>query len=78
MNWVVYLLQVNLALLICWALFFIALKPLTFFQWNRYYLLGSVVLSLLFPLLKLEFINPIEAAVDIAGIDWQYVDHLLL
>lgn len=77
MNWLVYLLQVNLALLICWALFFIAFKPLTFFHWNRYYLLGSVVFSLLLPLLKLQFINPMEVPAEIGGIDWQYVDHLV-
>lgn len=77
MNWLVYLLQVNLALLICWTLFFIAFKPLTFFRWNRFYLLGSVVLSLLLPLLKLQLITPIEVAADISGIDWKYVDHLV-
>jgi len=77
MNWVVYLLQVNLALVACWILYKAAFKQLTFFQWNRYYLLGSVVLSFLLPLFKLQFVHPLEAAADITGIDWTYVDHLV-
>jgi hypothetical protein len=77
MNWVVYLLQVNLALVFCWILYHLAFKQLTFFQWNRFYLLGSVVLSFLLPLIKLQLVHPMEAAADRSGIDWTYVDHLV-
>ena len=77
MNWVVYLLQVNLALVFCWILYHLAFKQLTFFQWNRFYLLGSVVLSFLLPLIKLQFIRPMEAVADRTGIDWTYVGHLV-
>jgi len=77
MSWLVYLLQVNLALVLCGILYYLAFKQLTFFHWNRFYLLGSVLLSLLLPLLKLQIIHPMEAVADFTGIDWVYVDHLL-
>ncbi len=76
MSIVVYLLKVSLALLLCWALYWTAFRKLTFFQWNRFYLLASVVLSLILPLLRLQWKNTMVAVADIGGIDWTYMDHL--
>jgi len=77
MNWVVYLLQVNLALICFGLLYFAFFKGLTFFQWNRFYLLASLVLSFILPLFKLNLVHPMEVAADMTGIDWEYVDHLV-
>jgi hypothetical protein len=74
MSILVYLIQVNMALLFCWALYRVAFRKLTFFQWNRYYLMGSVVLSLFLPLLRLPQNSPAGVA-DLGAIDWSYVDH---
>ena len=76
MSILVYLIKVNLALVLCWALYRVAFRKLTFFQWNRIYLLASVVLSLILPLLRLQLKTTLVAAADIGGIDWTYVDHL--
>ena len=76
MSILIYLIKVNLAIILCWALYRVAFKKLTFFQWNRFYLLGSVVLSLILPLLRLQWKSAMVAAADIRGIDWTYVDHL--
>ncbi|GHE23646.1 M56 family metallopeptidase [Sphingobacterium griseoflavum] len=46
----VYLILVNVSLLLCYALYSIFLKKLTFFQLNRIYLLGAVIVSLLVPI----------------------------
>ncbi|MFD2968183.1 M56 family metallopeptidase [Sphingobacterium bambusae] len=46
----VYLILVNVSLLLCYALYSIFLKKLTFFQLNRIYLLGAVIVSLLIPI----------------------------
>jgi len=76
MSILVYLIKVNLALVLCWALYRVAFRKLTFFQWNRIYLLASVVLSLILPLLRLQLKTTLVAAADIGGIDWTYLDHL--
>ena len=72
-----YLLKVNLAILICLALYRLAFRKFTFFQWNRFYLLGSVVLSLLLPLISLPRGGQLVAAAELNGINWDYVDHLV-
>ena len=77
MSFLEYLIKVNLALMISWALYRVAFKNLTFFQWNRFYLLGSVVLSLILPLLRLQLNGTMVAVVDVGGIDWTYMDHLV-
>jgi len=76
MSMVVYLLKVSLALLLCWTLYWTTFRKLTFFQWNRFYLLASVALSLILPLLKLQWKETMVAVADIGGIDWTYVGHL--
>jgi murein DD-endopeptidase MepM/ murein hydrolase activator NlpD len=77
MSILIYLIKVNLALMLSWALFRVAFRNLSFFQWNRYYLLGSVVLSLILPLLRLQWNSTMAAAVNSGGIDWTYMDHLV-
>lgn len=76
MSIVVYLLKASLALLLCWALYWTVFRKLTFFQWNRFYLLASVALSLSLPLLKLQWNTTMVAGADIGGIDWTYMGHL--
>ncbi len=77
MSFIEYLIKVNLALLLSWALYRVAFLKLTFFQWNRFYLMGSVVLSLILPLLILQLKSTMVAVVDFGGIDWTYMDHLV-
>jgi hypothetical protein len=77
MNWMVYLFKVNLALLILLALYAVAFRKLTFFHWNRIYLTGSVLLSFILPLLRLNWRSSLPAAVDPVTIDWTYMDHLV-
>ena len=76
MSILTYLIKVNLALVLCWALYWVAFRKLTFFRWNRFYLMGSLVISLLMPLLRLQWNNRMGVAAGIGGIDWAYVDHL--
>ncbi|GGH05148.1 TonB family protein [Sphingobacterium alkalisoli] len=45
----VYLILVNVSLIVCYTLYSLFFKKLTFFQWNRYYLLGALIISLLIP-----------------------------
>jgi hypothetical protein len=75
MSFSVYLLKASLALALCWILYRAAFRKLSFFQWNRFYLLASVVLSLMLPLLKLQWGKAMVAVADFGGIDWTYVDH---
>jgi len=81
MNMLVYLFKVNLAVVLFWALFRLAFKNLSFFQWNRFYLLGSIVSAFILPLLRLPLPGLSWAAAggnlpELKGIDWSYVDHL--
>ncbi|MFD1768462.1 TonB family protein [Sphingobacterium suaedae] len=46
----IYILLVNSTIWICYGLYRILFRKLTFFQWNRFYLLGSAVLALLVPI----------------------------
>ncbi len=48
-----YLLKSSLCLLLFAAFFKIVLQKQTFFTWNRYYLLASIMLSIIIPLLKI-------------------------
>lgn len=46
----IYLIIVNIALLISFGLYHLCFRKLTFFQWNRMYLIGSILLALLIPI----------------------------
>lgn len=78
MDWMQYLLKVNITVMVCWALYRIAFVRFTFFQWNRYYLTGSVLLSFILPLSRLPQGSRLAAAADLNGISWDYVDHLVM
>jgi hypothetical protein len=77
----IYLFKVNLAVVLFWALFRLAFKNLSFFQWNRFYLLGSHVLAFILPLFRLPLTGFSWGAAggnlpELRGIDWSYMDHL--
>ena len=57
MNWLMYLSQVNLYLLLFYLLYVALLRQETFFQLNRMYLLGSALLSLAIPFLQAEWLR---------------------
>jgi TonB family protein len=57
MNALMYLLQVNLYLLLFYLLYLVLLRNETFFKMNRFYLVGSALLSLAVPLMKLQWVN---------------------
>src|SRR5690606_17949131 len=47
-----YLILANMSLILFFVIYVLVLKPLTFFQWNRAYLLSSIVISFAVPLLQ--------------------------
>jgi outer membrane biosynthesis protein TonB len=47
---VIYLLLVNLAVIISYSLYYFSFRKLTFFQWNRVYLLCTAFFALLIPI----------------------------
>lgn len=51
--WLLYLLQVNISLLVWWALYRLLLQRFTFYGWNRLYLLGGLLFSFLYPWVNL-------------------------
>jgi bla regulator protein blaR1 len=73
----IYLIKVNLAILLFGSLYIVAFRNLSFFRWNRFYLLGSVVLSMILPLLRLQWKSTKVAVADLGGIDWTYMDQLV-
>ncbi|RYE01157.1 MAG: N-acetylmuramoyl-L-alanine amidase, partial [Sphingobacteriales bacterium] len=57
-----YLIKTVLCAALLYGYYFLALRNRLFHQWNRFYLLLIVPLSLLLPLLRLEVTAPAEAA----------------
>nr|WP_068889103.1 M56 family metallopeptidase [Pedobacter panaciterrae] len=57
MNALTYLLQVNLYLLLFYLFYLVLLHNDTFFRLNRFYLVGSGILSLFIPLLRADWIK---------------------
>jgi N-acetylmuramoyl-L-alanine amidase len=53
-NLLYYLFEVNCSLMLGAILYFLVIKGLSFFQWNRYYLIGICLLSLLLPFGKVR------------------------
>lgn len=47
-----YLILANVSLILFFGIYLLVLKPLTFFQWNRIYLLSTVAISFAIPLLQ--------------------------
>ena len=54
MSVLIYLLKVNLVLTVFYAFYWVFLRRNTFFQSNRFYLLGSVLVSFLMPFIKVR------------------------
>lgn len=47
---IIYLLLVNIAVIISYSLYYFSFRKLTFFQWNRVYLLSTAFFALLIPI----------------------------
>ncbi|MES2827334.1 MAG: energy transducer TonB [Bacteroidota bacterium] len=57
MNALSYLIQVNLYVVLFYTAYLLLLRKETFFKMNRFYLVGSAILSLAIPLLKMDWIK---------------------
>lgn len=58
MDWLYYLLEANLYLLIFYGFYRFFLQNETFYNSNRYFLLLSSVTAFILPILQLGFLNP--------------------
>jgi len=58
MNWLYYLLEANLYLLAFYGFYLLFLQHETFYNTNRYYLLGTSLIAFLIPILQLGILNP--------------------
>ena len=58
MEFIIYLLKVNMAILLLYGLYRLALGGDTFFQWKRIFFLGIIFVSLLYPLVKVSWLFP--------------------
>lgn len=90
----IYLLKVNIALVLFYLIYHFALRPLTFYKANRFYLLFAICCSALFPLVQLTIQNPSDdtatvlqympnwndavAAISRPGISWNTWDVLYI
>ncbi len=57
MNWVNYLIQVNLYLVVFYAFYQLFLKEETFFNLNRTYLLGAAFFSIMIPMARAKWVK---------------------
>lgn len=55
-----YLLKVMICSGILYGYYHLALKDKVFHQWNRFYLLGSIMMAVLLPLVQLELDTPVQ------------------
>ncbi|MEO1054817.1 MAG: peptidase M56, partial [Bacteroidota bacterium] len=58
-EYLIYLLEANICLLVFYAFYYCFLKNETNFNFCRFYLLGSTILSVLIPVLHFSF-NPFD------------------
>lgn len=58
MEWLYYLLEANLYLLLFYGFYRLLLAKTTFYSGNRYYLVASILLSFLIPLVQLSYLKP--------------------
>lgn len=58
MEWLYYLLEANLYLLLFYGFYRLLLAKTTFYNGNRYFLLASLVLAFLIPLVQLSYLKP--------------------
>lgn len=58
MNWLYYLLEANLYLVVFYGMYKLLLQHSTFYNSNRYFILLSVVAAFAIPLIQLDFLKP--------------------
>jgi hypothetical protein len=61
---ILYLLESSMLLAFLYSLYLLILRKETFFELNRFFLLSSVVVSFMFPLISLEFVSSNITAVN--------------
>ncbi|PSK94064.1 M56 family metallopeptidase [Taibaiella chishuiensis] len=59
---IIILLKVNITLALCYLLYYVLLRKLTFYQLNRAFFLGSLVLSGIMPLIRIRLEAPASPA----------------
>lgn len=64
-SWLLYLLKACFCILPFYAIYLLFLRRLTFFRWNRLFLLGSLVLSFIIPLLTLPVLIPVGGHIPV-------------
>ena len=69
MEWLKYLLEVSACITLFFGFYFLVLRRLTFFRFNRFYLLGTLVLSFIIPAMHINLereskIVPIDVMAD--------------
>lgn len=69
MEWLYYLLKVSSCLLLFLGSYVLLLKKLSFFKANRIYLMGTLFLSFIIPLLKFEWSQQLEKTRFFSGYD---------
>lgn len=69
MEWLYYLLKVSSCLLLFLGSYALFLKKLSFFKANRIYLMGTMFLSFIIPLLKFEWSQQLETTRFFSGYD---------
>src|SRR5688572_1287864 len=50
----IYLLKITISMAVVYLFYRLALRKLTFYKWNRYYLLGYTALSFLIPFINIS------------------------
>ena len=68
MNWLYYLAEANLYLMVFYLAYYLFLKNSTHYQINRAYLLFCCVASFLLPILKISALKPIKATTNVNSI----------
>ncbi|WP_316793106.1 M56 family metallopeptidase [Pedobacter frigoris] len=66
MEWLIYLLKVSACMALFYALYYLFLQRLTFFSFNRFYLLSALAVSFLIPALQLELERQVEVQEEVA------------
>ncbi|MBD3749873.1 MAG: TonB family protein [Sphingobacteriales bacterium] len=77
MNWVNYLIQINLYLTLFYGFYLLFLRNETFFTLNRMYLLGSAFFSALIPLIQTEWVKSFFIT-EKAETGWQNIHVMMM
>lgn len=68
----VFLLKVNIALIVFWLGYYVALRRLTFYTLNRVYLVGAIIFSTAYPLINVNnFVQKHKIPVQKVIVDWR-------